>query len=167
MLLMQNNGRPWVPSMLVTKLTALILMSLFSQTLLLARPQQSRSLDRESGRTMLATIKEDIRKNYYDPKFHGIDLDARFREADERIKQANSMGEILGIIAEVLLDFNDSHTMFEPPNITARIEHGWQMQMIGDKCYIVAIQPGSDAEAKGLRPGDRVLALEGYRFDRS
>ena len=116
---------------------------------------------------MLVTIKDDIRKNYYDPKFRGLDLDARFREADERIKQANSMGEILGIIAEVLLDFNDSHTVFEPPPIASRIEHGWQMQMIGDKCYIVAVQPGSDAEAKGLRSGDRVVALEGYRLDRA
>lgn len=116
---------------------------------------------------MLVTIKDDIKKNYYDPKFRGMDLDARFREADEKIKQANSIGEILGIIAEVLLEFNDSHTFFEPPSITARIEHGWQMQMVGDKCYVVAVQPGSDAEAKGLRPGDRVLALEGYRFDRS
>ena len=151
----------------VSVLATLVLMLVSAQSGLPAPGQQSHSLDRESGRTMLATIKEDIRKNYYDPKFHGIDLDTRFREADEKIKQANSMGEILGIIAEVLLEFNDSHTMFEPPSITARIEHGWQMQMIGDKCYIVAVQPGSDAEAKGLRPGDRVVALEGYRFDRS
>lgn len=121
---MKNSCRLQATKRLVSAFATLSLMFLSLQTAPLAGPQQSRSLDRESGRTMLATIKEDIRKNYYDPKFQGIDLDARFREADERIKQANSMGEILGIIAEVLLEFNDSHTVFEPPSITARIEHG-------------------------------------------
>jgi C-terminal processing protease CtpA/Prc len=36
------------------------------------------------------------------------------------------------------------------------------MQMIGDKCYIVAVQPGSNAEAIGLRPGDEVYSLDGF-----
>jgi C-terminal processing protease CtpA/Prc len=134
-----------------------------------ARPAlaQVHSLERQEGRLMLATIKDDIKKNYYDPKFHGIDLDARFSEADEKIKQANSVGEIVGLIAQALMTLDDSHTYFEPPGITGRIEHGWQMQMIGDKCYVVAVQPGSDAEAKGLKPGDRILTLEGYKFGRA
>jgi predicted metalloprotease with PDZ domain len=38
--------------------------------------------------------------------------------------------------------------------------------MIGDKCYVVAVQPGSDAEAQGLQPGDRVLSVENYTFTR-
>jgi C-terminal processing protease CtpA/Prc len=124
---------------------------------------QNHSFERQEGRLMLSSIREDVKKNYYDPNFHGVDLDARFSEADEKIKQANSMSEILGLIAQALLALDDSHTFFEPPSITARIEHGWQVQMIGDKCYVVAVQPGSDAEAKGLRPGDRVVSLEGYK----
>jgi len=45
---------------------------------------------------MLRTIREDIRKNYYDPSFRGIDLDARSILAEERIKQAKSNAEVLG-----------------------------------------------------------------------
>jgi C-terminal processing protease CtpA/Prc len=123
--------------------------------------QSFNSHDRDTGVLMLKTIKDDIRKHYYDPTFRGIDLDARFKTAEERIKQANSNGEIFGIIAKVLLDFNDSHTLFLPPSRAARIEYGWRMQMVGDKCYITAVKPQSDAEAKGLNVGDFVQSLDG------
>jgi C-terminal processing protease CtpA/Prc len=115
---------------------------------------------------MLAAIQTDIKKNYYDPSFHGNDLDAHFKEADEKIKQAASLNEVLGIIASAVMAFNDSHTYFDPPRRATRVEHGWQIQMIGDNCYIVAVQPGSDAEAKGLKPGQRVLSVEGVNVTR-
>ncbi len=36
--------------------------------------------DRERGRMMLNTIKNDLKKNYYDPNFHGMDVDARIMD---------------------------------------------------------------------------------------
>jgi carboxyl-terminal processing protease len=123
---------------------------------------QTLDYERERGRSMLQSIKDDIKKNYYDSTFRGIDLDARFSVADERIKKASSEGQILAIIAQVLVDFDDSHLYFSPPEKASRTSYGWSMQMVGDKCYIVAVQPKSDAEAKGLRPGDEVYSLDGY-----
>ena len=49
-----------------------------------------------------------------------------------------------------------------PPRKASRTEYGWRMQMIGDKCFITAVQPGSDAEAKGLKPGDEIYSWDGY-----
>lgn len=118
--------------------------------------------DRDRGRYMLQTLKEDIQKNYYDASFRGVDLNSKFKEAEERIKQATSNSQIMGIIAQVVVDFNDSHTLFIPPSRSARIEYGWQMQMIGDKCYIVKVTKDSDAEAKGLKVGDEVEAINGF-----
>ena len=120
------------------------------------------SFDRERGRMILAAVKKDLKDHYYDPKFHGMDLDARFKQAEEKIKVASSLGQIYGIIAQVLIDLNDSHTFFQPPGRTYTTEYGWQIQMIGDKCYVVAVKPGSDAEAKGLKEGDEIYSIDGF-----
>src|SRR5215510_6507122 len=103
------------------------------------------------------------KNNYYDLNYHGIDLEARFKAADEKMQQAQSVGQVFGIIAQALLDFDDSHTFFLPPGRSNSLEYGWQMQAIGDRCYVVAVKPGSDAEAKGLKPGDEVLSIGGFK----
>src|SRR5205085_10583892 len=119
----------------------------------------------ERARTLmvLKNIKDEIKKNYYDPNFHGLDLEARFKTAEEKVKTATSLGQMYGIIAQAVLDLNDSHTTFIPPARAARTNYGWRMQMIGDKCFVTAVQPDSDAEAKGLKPGDQVLSVNGFQ----
>jgi carboxyl-terminal processing protease len=122
---------------------------------------QALSLQRDRGRAILDNIKRDLQKNYYDPTLHGFDLEKSFKDADEKIKQASSSGQIFGIIAATILSLDDSHTFLIPPMSTSRVNYGWAMQAIGDKCYVTAVQPGSDAEAKGLKPGDLLLSVEG------
>jgi S1-C subfamily serine protease len=62
---------------------------------------------------------------------------------------------MFGIIGQTLVDFNDSHTRFVPPGRAVSINYGWQMQSIGDAVYVVAVKPGSDADNKGVKPGDK------------
>ena len=143
----------------------LLLLALSSVTLVLGQSGPSNT-DRERGRAMLNALKEDLKKHYYDPNFHGMDIDNRFKAADEKIKVANSQGQIFGIIAQALVDLDDSHTFFIPPGRSYTTEYGWQMQMIGDKCYVVAVKPGSDAAAQGLKEGDLVLSVQGFRPSR-
>ena len=126
-----------------------------------ARAQFSSS-DRDRGRSMLRSIKLLIQQHYYDPTFHGMDLDVRFKTADEALKAAKSNSEVFGIIGQAVVDLNDSHTFFLPPRRASRTEYGWQMQLIGSRCLITSVKPKSDAEAKGLQVGDELLALNGY-----
>ena len=133
-------------------------------------PVVSQSLsgqDRDRGLIMLKTVRDDIRKNYYDPALRGIDLDTRTKMAEERIKQAKSNAEVFGIIAQVTMEFNDSHTIFLPPQRASRTEYGWQLQTFGDDSYVIAVKPKSDAEAKGMKPGDKVLAIDGVAPSRA
>lgn len=124
------------------------------------------SIERQRTLDMLKTVKASLKENYYDPNFHGMDVEARFKAAEEKLKTARSVGQAFGIIAQVLLDLNDSHTKFYPPSRPEKVDYGWEMQMIGDACYIVAVKPGSDADKQGLKPGDRVLAVERFKPSR-
>jgi len=147
---------------------ALGLLALIGALLCAALPAraQSVSLDRERCRNILKTIKEDLKKHYYDPTFRGMNLDERFKQADEKLKTSDNRGQMFGIIAQVLIELDDSHTVFLPPGRTARYDYGWRMQMIGDNCFVTAVRPGSDAEAKGLKVGDLVLEAGGYGITR-
>lgn len=136
----------------------------------LANQAPAQGYDRiEKGRmsSILSIVKSEVKKNYYDPTFHGIDLDARFKLAEQKLSAATSTPQALAIIAQVLIDFNDSHLFLSPPSTNLAVEYGWRMQAIGDKCYITLVRPGSDAEAKGLKPGDQVLSVSGFRPTRS
>lgn len=119
--------------------------------------------DRESARTMLQTVKEDLKKNYYDPGLRGLNLDERFKEVEERIKKAQTRDQLIIPIAQAVLDLNDSHTFFLPPFRAARVRYGWTMQMVGDACFVTEVNPKSDAAAKGLKMGDRVLTVDGHQ----
>jgi C-terminal processing protease CtpA/Prc len=127
-----------------------------------AHAQTFTGTDRERARTMLGMIKDDVKKYYYDPTYHGINIDEHFRAADEKLKQATSNSRAFRIIAQALIDFEDSHLFFEPPGRAVQVDYGWEMTMFGDKCYITAVEPGSDADAKKLKPGDEVVSIDGY-----
>jgi len=116
---------------------------------------------------MLRQIAADIRKHYYDPKFHGLDWDAKVQETMHKIDQSQEMNMALAHVAAALDAFDDSHTFFFPPPRPYRDDYGWQWQMIGDRCYVIRVHPQSDAETKGLKPGEEVLAINGYAPDRS
>ena len=119
--------------------------------------------DRDNARAMLKAAKDDLKKNYYDPALRGMDLEARFKDAEEKLQQATTRDQLMIIVAQTLLDLNDSHTYLLPPSRAARVQYGWDMQMIGDNAFVVAVKPKSDAELKGLKPGDQIMAVDGYR----
>ncbi|MBS1792487.1 MAG: hypothetical protein JSS81_01465 [Acidobacteria bacterium] len=131
-----------------------------------AAAAQNMDYERERHRGMLETIRDDIKKNYYDPTFKGIDLDAKFKAAAEKIKQAGSIGQMSGIVAQFMLDFDDSHLFFLPPGKVNKTDYGFDMRMIGDNCYVISVDEKSDAYKQGLRVGDQVYAIEGFGPDR-
>lgn len=126
------------------------------------RSQSLSAFDRDSVRTMLDAVKDDLKHNYYDEKLRGMNLDSRIKEAEEQIKSATTRDQLVVTVAQIMLDLSDSHTFFLPPSRSARVEYGWKISMVGDACYVTAVKSKSDAEAKGLKPGDRILSIDGY-----
>src|ERR1035438_5358552 len=107
-------------------------------------------------------VAADVKKHYYDPKFHGLDWDNKVRETKQKVDDADSGNKALSEIAALLDSLNDSHTLFVPPPPRLRHDYGWQAQLIGERCYVVRVRPGSDAEAKGMKSGDEILGINGY-----
>ena len=120
------------------------------------------SVERGKLKLMLKNIKSEVEKNYYDDKFRGIDLEERFKRANDRLDAVSTSSQALGVIAQVLIDFNDSHLYFLPPPTNLDVEYGWRQRIIGNKSFITTVMPNSDASAKGLKPGDELLAIEGF-----
>lgn len=38
--------------------------------------------------------------------------------------------------------------------------------MIGEKCFVTRIRPNGDADTHGVKAGDQLLAINGYRIGR-
>lgn len=125
------------------------------------------STQREDAREMLRLIAADVKKHYYDAKLHGFDLDARVHEVDEKLKSATSLNQSFALIGYALDGLNDSHTFFVPPGRTMRLDYGYRIRMIGERCFVTHVRPKSDAESKGLKPGDEVLSINGAAPTRS
>lgn len=125
------------------------------------------SIERGRMKDILKNVKNSIKKNYYDQTFRGIDLDARFEKASQRLSEVKSTSEAFGVIAQVVIEFNDSHLVFIPPSTNLAVEYGWRIKMVGDKCFVTHVRPGSDAEKKGVKVGDQVLMLENFRVSRA
>jgi carboxyl-terminal processing protease len=128
--------------------------------------QKANTLEIEHWREVLRSVKRELKENYYDPTFNGIDIEARFKVADEKMKNAESMAQLKSIVAHFVLELNDTRTFFIPPTDGSHIEYGWRLVPVGDDSYVGAVRPGSDAWAKGLRPGDKVLSIDGRPLDR-
>ncbi|MDQ3087335.1 MAG: PDZ domain-containing protein [Acidobacteriota bacterium] len=119
-------------------------------------------LNRSRGLIMLDEVKDLIKQNYYDKQYRGIDIDELFKIAKEKVKTLDSNWEIFRVIAQVVMEFNDSHTRFYPLNRANRVEYGFSMQMIGNNCFVTDVKKGSDAETKGLRIGDVIVRVGNF-----
>jgi C-terminal processing protease CtpA/Prc len=136
------------------------LVTLFT-LLVAAQEQPIQGNERETVRAMLSEVKDELKSHYYDAKFHGVDIDGRYKEAVDHINKATSLNQALGAIAWFMEGLHDSHTVFIPPARPFVMEQGWRMQMIGENCYVTVVKPGSDAEKKGLAPGDQIVKING------
>ncbi len=123
-------------------------------------------IERERLAGYLKQTRKLISEHYYDPQFGGMDLEARFKQAEEKLKGATSVGQGFSIIAQAVVDMNDSHTTFYPPATNLMVSYGWRVRMFGDKPLITFVKEKSDAQNKGLKVGDEVLAINGFRPNR-
>lgn len=145
---------------------AVLSASLLFPVVVAAQQTDMSNAERNQVDSMLSKVAGDVAKHYYDPTLHGLDWDAKVREARERIKQEKSLNMAMAHVAAMLDSLKDSHTFFVPPRRPYVLDHGWTLQMVGDKCFVTRVRPGGDAASHGLQPGDQLEAINGYRITR-
>ncbi len=119
------------------------------------------NIDRERALGILYGVSKGIQELYYDPKMNGVDWSAAVANAKTKIAESNSLNEALTQIAIAVDMLHDSHTQFRPPARPYRLDFGFQHQMFWSLCFVTRVRPGSDAEAKGLKPGAQILKMNG------
>ncbi len=143
------------------------LLSIVSFALFSHAQQKINKVDQDRARGVLLLVKDTIEKNYYDPTFHGYDLNARFQAANQKLADVTSFEMGMNVVGWAVQGLNDSHTSFIPPLRNVLVYSGWRMEMVGRTCMISAIEPNSDAWKQGLRPGDVVQKVDDYQPTRS
>src|SRR5580692_7705490 len=122
--------------------------------------------DRESALGILDAISKGIQNLYFDPKMNGLDWTAVISNAKIKIAESNSLNEALTQIAIAVDTLHDSHTTFQPPARPYNLDFGFDYQVIWSLCFVTRVRPGSDAEAKGLKPGGQILGIDGIAPNR-
>lgn len=144
---------------------AVVGLFLMSASMFAGDQGQLNNIQRDRVKTILEETLDMVQKKYFDPNLHGIDMKQREQVAAEKIGQATSYGAAFGQIAWMLDALDDSHTAFLPPDRPYRVEDGWTVRAVGDHCLFMAVRPDSDAAAQGIKPGDELLALDGFRVN--
>jgi tricorn protease-like protein len=142
------------------ELIALVFYSI-SATLGWSQQQQISNLDRSRAQDMLRRLASEVRKHYYDPKFHGVDWDAKVAEARQKIEKATSMNMALSRIAAALDALNDTHTFFLPPEHAFRPSTGcstrWWGALLGEPRSTQEQRRGQGTEAQRRNPNHQRL----------
>lgn len=124
------------------------------------------SVERGKFKAMLKNVANDVEKNFYDPSLKGLDWKALTEEAKVKIDNAKSVGDMMAAIYVLTDKLHDSHTKFMPPSRAMRLFFGFEAKAIGEEIRIYEIRKGDPAERAGLRLGDRIISVNGYRADR-
>jgi C-terminal processing protease CtpA/Prc len=148
-----------------TRLLQILVLALSGFLPMAAQQDQQKitNFDRDRTRDMLRVIASDVKKHYYDSKYHGLDWEANVHAVDQKIMTASSLNYALSEIAAALDTLNDSHTFFLPPPRPYKHDYGWEIQMMGDRCFVMQVRPKSDAESRGVKRGDEILSINGYQ----
>lgn len=162
---MRSDSQPPVVYRLLLLALVTILLQLAGEGGRAQSLPQINAHDRELAQRILSQVHQTLKQNYYDPSFHGIDVDERFKKYSAEIKTANTFQAAYRTIESFLIGLNDSHTAFIPPPNSKRVTSGFRIKMIGDQCFATALRPNSDAAQK-LHLGDQILFLDGYAVNR-
>lgn len=114
----------------------------------------------------LSDLNADLRRSYYDPSFHGVNIDAAYDSAKRELKAARTDSQRYRALEHFLEQFDDSHTFFVAPWRLSLSDYHFGIRFIGETPYIMAVDVASHADSVGLRKGDQIVSFDGRPLKR-
>ncbi len=116
-----------------------------------------------------------VNDNYLYPDFHGVDWQAVRQEFAPQIEAAGTNEEFYGLLTAMVQRLGDDHSRFLAPSAARQedvLTSGKEEQVgIGvllvassEDAWVQAVFPNSPAAAVGMRPRDRIIAVDGHPF---
>ena len=129
-------------------------------------------------------VVEQVREHFFDPTFHGADLEALQSKARKEISSSTNWDEKAAVINRLLAGLSSSHTTFYSPECKGYFEiqgvftafgggrgKGPRYDGIGLEtletplgCFISALWAGHPARKAGLQEGDRIVSVDGKPY---
>jgi carboxyl-terminal processing protease len=163
---------------LVWLLAALFVPTGFSQSVLLAHPENSstsastvrHSYSRQQRLQVFEQVWRLIDEKYYDPAFNGVDWRSVRQHYLPRIEAAKDDDELYVLLREMTAELHDAHTRFHSPRERDRVKRmqatsiGISVFNLDGKPVVTAVDPESDAADAGVEAGMSVVSVDGVPF---
>ena len=152
-------------------LCALVLGVWFAQPAVRASRDDSSLVSTATPEGRLAVfddVWETIQERYYDPKFHGIDWQAKrnvFRPAAAR---ASGTHEFYEVLRQMIASLKDAHTRVYSPDekfdwwSPRFITVGLAIREIEGSPTVIQVEPNSAAARTDIRPGDVIVSIDDH-----
>jgi C-terminal peptidase prc len=130
------------------------------------------ALSASSRQQIFEKVWRIIDENYLYADFHGLDWDAIWVEFAPRVEEAATTDEFYALMTEMVNRLGDHHSRFlAPPDAVKesqlsvgheqRVGIGIITEATSDGAIIQHVFSGSPAAQAGLRPRDRIIAVDG------
>ena len=129
------------------------------------------SLSRKDRIKLFDEVWEMINERYYDRRFNGVDWHAVRKQYRPMVDKVSSDEGLYGLLKKMTGELRDAHTRFHTPQ---EREERQRLQYVSAGIYIgevegekviLGVEPGSEAERAGIKPGMRVITIDGKRIE--
>jgi C-terminal processing protease CtpA/Prc len=144
-----------------------VLILCLSQAVVPALAGDNLSTERNEMKMILNVVSKELEKNFYDPNMKGLDWRGLTEQAKQKIDNAKSVSDMMRAIFVLVEKLGDSHTRFLPPNRNVYYSFGFNAKPVGDEVHVYEVKEKGAAEAAGIKLGDRIVGVNGFRADRA
>jgi C-terminal peptidase prc len=127
----------------------------------------------DTRRLLFDEVWHTVQRRYVYADFRGVDWTQLYVEYAPRIEQESDRVRFYALLTELVARLNDGHSRFVPPvdavladdvagGSASGLAIGALLVQHADGVFVRLVYPQSPAERAGLRPRDRIVAVDGH-----